>query len=78
MDVLRGIDFARLLDRPIGRESLLYEGLHALLPRGFTLDGLEHHAMGSATRLFGDSGNASAESLRELEGRRRRHWPGST
>ena len=58
MNVPRGIDLAGFLDRPIGGERLLHEGLHALLAGGLVLDSFEHEAMGRTTGLPRHPGDA--------------------
>ena len=51
MNVPRRIDLAGLLDRPVGGERLLDEGLHVLLTGGLAFNRFEHDAMGRATGL---------------------------
>ena len=68
MNVSRRIDLAGLLDRPIGSERLLHEGLHTLLAGGLALDGFEHEAMRRPTRLLRNPDDAGPEVVGQLDG----------
>ena len=68
MNVPRRINLPGFLDRSIGGERLLHEGLHTLLAGGLALDGFEHEAMGRATGFLRNPGDAGPEFVGQLEG----------